>query len=78
MDWCEESSESKYQFETKHDSITANCEQPLVHARVPSTAPHTFAIDRFSRPRQQPARALANQNAMFHLHQSRRLNVRHV
>ncbi len=64
---------SKHQFETKHDSIAATCELPLAHARVPSTAPRTFAIDRFSHPRQRPIRALANQNATSHLRQSRRL-----
>ncbi len=45
---------------------------------VLSIASYTRAIDRFSRERQQPARALANQNAASHLRQLGRLKVRHI
>ncbi len=43
-----------------------------------SACPCTRAIERFSRERQKPVRALANQNAASHLRQSDRLSVRHA
>ncbi len=45
---------------------------------VLSIASYTRAIDRFSRERQQPARALANQNATSHLRQLGNLKLRHT
>ncbi len=58
-------------FQVSRGCVTSECKLPLAPAHVLSIAPRTRAIDRFSRKRQKPTRALANQNATFHLLQSR-------
>ncbi len=58
------------------DDQTAKRELSLVLAREQSIAPYTWSIDRVSLFREQPTRALANQNATSHLRQSGGMSVR--
>ncbi len=55
---------------TNSKVAAAECKLPL--------GTYTRATDRFSRERQKPTRALANQNVTSHLRQSARLGVRHT
>ncbi len=58
--------------------FAAQFELPLVPAHVLSVTSNTWVLNQFSCKRQQPTRALANQNATSHLRQSGRLSVRHA